>query len=184
VSVTLRNGHGLVNCEENIGEGNIWPKAKAVAEICRTLCNEHLYLNSAAYVIKKQISEDKMNVTVVHMWGMWNKCIVDFCKVGTSWKSCIDWRWKYVYPSCTVGSIKGSSGIATSVVNLAADGGEWWHSWPAHFQQWDLWYQLNRRMCVWCGLCGYFGEEIDLLQSIANSLCCPTWIVRWHVNQY
>jgi len=68
----LRNGHGLVNCEENIGEGNIWPKVKAVAEICRTLCNVHRYLNCSAYVIKKQIDEDKMNGTVACMWEMWN----------------------------------------------------------------------------------------------------------------
>jgi len=39
-------------------------------------------------------------------------------------------------------------------------------------------------------LCGYFGEEIDVLQifqPIAKSLCwlwCPTWIGRWHEHQY
>jgi len=66
----LRNGHGLVNCEENIGEGNIRPKVKAVAEIRRILCNEHRYLNCSAYVIKKQIREDKMKGTAARMWGM------------------------------------------------------------------------------------------------------------------
>jgi len=43
---------------------------KAVAEICRTLCNEHRYLNCSAYVIKKQINKDKMKGTVARMWGM------------------------------------------------------------------------------------------------------------------
>jgi len=32
VSVTLWNGHGLVNCEENIGKGSILPAMKEVAE--------------------------------------------------------------------------------------------------------------------------------------------------------
>jgi len=45
---------------------------KVVAEICRTLCNEHRYLNCSAYGIKKQMDEDKMNSTVPCMWGMWN----------------------------------------------------------------------------------------------------------------
>jgi len=66
----LRNGHGLVNYEENIGVGNICPKVKAVAEIRRKLCNEHRYLNCAAYGIKKQISEDKMKCTAACVWGM------------------------------------------------------------------------------------------------------------------
>ena len=45
---------------------------KAVAEICRRLCNEHRYLKCSAYVIKKQIDEDKMTGTVACMWEMWN----------------------------------------------------------------------------------------------------------------
>jgi len=36
----------------------------------RLICNEHRYLNCSAYVIKKQISEDKMKDTAACMWGM------------------------------------------------------------------------------------------------------------------
>ena len=40
------------------------------SRIHRTLCNVHRYLNCSAYVIKKQIDEDKMNGTVACMWEM------------------------------------------------------------------------------------------------------------------
>ena len=62
---------------------------KAVAEIRRTLCNEHRYLNCSAFVIKKQISEDKMKGTVAPCGECeMYKYIVDGCRVGTSGKSC------------------------------------------------------------------------------------------------
>jgi hypothetical protein len=46
-------------------------------------------LNCSAYVIKKQIDEDKMKGTAACMWECeMYKYIVDACKVGTSGKSC------------------------------------------------------------------------------------------------
>ena len=46
----------------------------------------HRYLHCSAYVIKKQIDEDRMTGSVARMWGMWNvyTYIVGACKVRTS----------------------------------------------------------------------------------------------------